>query len=307
MPNSFPPSNPNSSQNSATTPDYSQNPDSANTPDSANSPDSTNNASSNTGNSDNKIFLLHTLVYLINSPWLASFSKNYPRLGNLLAILIPVSGFFLGTGTTAVSPLIVSHDIKQEFQLSVCQEYEEMVEQNINVRQGKPSVKEIYTSVEQPIENTDDQLPFLCKYKVQYKDSRAEPEEISLDINPVYREFDWRGNSKNEKKIDLNRICGTAAIKEQMQNDAGGQKIKAGKIELRSPDERYPVFRWICHYTIDREEKTKQGINEGSIGLELDKYCERQAKEEGTNLTKFGYHYYKDPYSLYCVNPYPQN
>jgi len=102
MPNSFPPSNPNSSQNSATTPDYSPNPDSTNTPDSANSPDSTNNASSNTGNSDNKIFLLHTLVYLINNPWLAGFSKNYPRLGNLLAILIPVSSFFLGTGTTTV-------------------------------------------------------------------------------------------------------------------------------------------------------------------------------------------------------------
>jgi len=306
MPNSFPPSNPNSSQNSATTPDYSPNPDSTNTPDSANSPDSTNNASSNTGNSDNKIFLLHTLVYLINNPWLAGFSKNYPRLGNLLAILIPVSSFFLGTGTTTVPPVIEPPDIKQEFQLAVCQQYEEMVEQNVNIREGKPSVKEISTFVEQPIENTEYQLPFLCKYKVEYKDSRSETEEISLDVNPVYREFDWRGNSKNEKKIDLNSICGTAAIKEQMQNDAGDRKITAGTIQLRSPDERYPVFRWICKYTID-EETTEQGINEGSIGLELDKYCERQAKEEGTNLTKLAYHYYKDPYSLYCVNPYPQN
>ena len=126
--------------------------------------------------------------------------------------------------------------------------------------------------------------------------------------------------SYDEEKINMKRVCKDETIVSQMKKEAIGQKlfdeaakdsIIPGKPILLDKKDVYPVFRWVCSYSIKRvkENNSKYGglREEYQIGLNLDEYCENKAQKEQTKRIKPTHQNYNDPYSLYCTNPTSSN
>ncbi|KYC42458.1 hypothetical protein WA1_21070 [Scytonema hofmannii PCC 7110] len=244
------------------------------------------------------------------------------RLANFLQILPYLIGIVIFLGPIALliknwySATLNTQDLNEDFKTKVCENYKKLIqnrldiEGNTNASIGKPSI----------IDNKDDsninQLPFSCKYTILEGRTNLGSKEISIELNPLFPDLTNEINKEFEEKVDWQQVCKHETVIKQMEENAikvgiynkgKGDKILPGRPELLSTKKDvYPVFRWVCSYEIDKqgEDEGFQGRNTYKIDIKLESYCESKAKNEEIKRIKPTHHNYKDPYSLYCVNPH---
>ncbi|BAZ23213.1 hypothetical protein NIES4073_41010 [Kalymmatonema gypsitolerans NIES-4073] len=265
------------------------------------------------------IKFLSTIVNFITNPRLANFAQIYPFL---IPSLVGLITFILGLNSSGFFHSFNPQD--KDFQKQVCQTYEKNVTKRLQL-EGKVEGKTydwIETSFEDNKNNSDKNLlPFSCEYTIIKGTTELESKKNSIELNPLFPDLINDINDDFEKEIKMENVCDHETIKKQMEElstDKGdykkenGDRIVPGKPEfLTSKKEVYPVFRWVCNYKIIKKQTRQKPIltrSEDKIDLRLEDYCIQKAKDEGnTGRVKPTHHNYRDPYSLYCVNPTSPN
>jgi hypothetical protein len=126
-------------------------------------------------------------------------------------------------------------------------------------------------------------------------------------ISWAFYSSDFQNQTYQEEKINLEEVCESQTIKEAFRKEYPKENVEYYHVatpshRLRTDKPRvYPVFRWVCEF------RTKGGPSDikpptfRSVGLDLDEYCRQKYKAK--SLKKATHRNYKDPNSLYCVNP----
>jgi hypothetical protein len=125
-------------------------------------------------------------------------------------------------------------------------------------------------------------------------------------ISWAFYSSDFQNQTYQEKKINLGDVCKHETTKEEFRKEYPKENLEDYHVPISSHElstkkpKVYPVFRWVCQFK-------KTGTNRSpsddirSVGLNLDEYCRQEYKAE--SLYKATHRNYKDPNSLYCVNP----
>ncbi|MDB9454566.1 hypothetical protein [Dolichospermum circinale] len=126
-------------------------------------------------------------------------------------------------------------------------------------------------------------------------------------ISWAFYSSDFQNQTYQEAKINLEEVCIHETTKEAFRKRYPNKNLE--DYDLATPSHKlitdkplvYPVFRWVCEFKtkgsihgIDQQERLP-------VGLDLDKYCLQTYKDQ--SLKKATHRNYKDPNSLYCVNP----
>ena len=250
---------------------------------------------------------LSTIFNFITNPRLANFAQIYP-------FLIPLLTFILGLGLNS-SGFFHSLDSNK-----VCKSYEIRVIERLRI-EGHENISIETKSFVDNNSNRNQQMPFSCEYTIIEGATKLETKKISIELNPFFPDLINDIDDNFEKKIKMENLCEDETIKKQMEDMSKktedykkekGDKIVPEKPELlKSKKGVYPVFRWVCNYKIITKETQKNNFqtrSEEKIDLNLEEYCIQKAKDEGdTGRVKPTHHNYRDPYSLYCVNPTSPN
>ncbi len=254
------------------------------------------------------INFLSTIFNFITNSRLANFAQIYPFLIPLLLALATIIG-------------IVGLDLKASFAIlnsnQICKIYEIQVRERLRI-EGHENISIETKSFVDKNSNINQWLPFSCEYTIIENTTTLGSTKISIELNPLFPDLINDIDSNFEEEIKMDSVCAHETIKEQMEfwsREKGhykeGDKIVPGKAELlKSKKGLYPVFRWVCNYEIITQETQQNGLQartDHNIDLKLEKYCEKKAEENGKGRIKPTHHNYKDPYSLYCVKPYPPN
>jgi hypothetical protein len=133
-------------------------------------------------------------------------------------------------------------------------------------------------------------------------------------ISWAFYSSDFQNQTYQEKKINLGDVCIHETTKEAFRKEyerkvVKGETINVKDYHLATPSHKlstnkplvYPVFRWVCEF---RKEGNPHVTNQQEplpVGLNLDEYCQQKYKAE--SFKKATHRNYKDPNSLYCVNP----
>lgn len=136
-----------------------------------------------------------------------------------------------------------------------------------------------------------------------------------VEFNPLFPNLIKDIDPKYETRIYWGDVCTHTTIIKQIEAEAkskGYDKSRGDKIVPMGPkldqDKKgiYPVFRWVCKYKIQNptENPGFAPRDNLSIDIKLEDYCEEKAKQENNGNIKPTHRDYKDPYSLYCVNPH---
>lgn len=206
-----------------------------------------------------------------------------------------------------------------KFQNQVCQNNQELIKEHLEI--GEESSK-TNISPRVIVDNNSDMdfLPFHCEYSIEL-DNKKYYQQIYLRHSPVFSEYINENYKKNGIKMNMPGVCKHPSMKKQMieharknnsfYDEKKGDFIKAGKPEfLKGKTYAYPVHRWVCHYSIQRQVKGVQpasdlgGTSDFAIDLNLKDYCLKKSLDEGTNFKEPHYHDYDNPYSFYCTDPY---
>jgi hypothetical protein len=302
MPNS--PNKPDPDSSSKPDPDSSSKPD----PDSSNKANnlSISNLFSNLTN--------FPIDNLINNTFFAHFFNNHPFIANSLIFLI----ILLSSGN--LYQILISNKVSDsKFQEQVCQNNKLLIEERLQI-QEESSKPKISPRVIVDSNSDMDFLPFHCEYSIEL-DNNKYSEQIYLRHSPLFGEYINQNYNKNGIKMNMADVCKHPSIKKQMIEDAkknnpsyqekNGDIIKAGNPELlKRKTYAYPVHRWVCHYSIQRQVKGGQpapglvSTNDFAIDLNLKDYCLKKSKDEDTDFSEPHYHDYDNPYSFYCTDPY---
>lgn len=206
----------------------------------------------------------------------------------------------------------------------ICKLFEDKVKESIEIerlekeeKQGNIRITDIFTEKNKNISTNKQQLLSNCSYKAEDKNGNSFDKSVKLEVTPLFTESSNNTNF-NEEKIDLTKVCKHRTIKEQMKKIAietnqfnDGDEIIPGEISYKDNlKDVYPAFRWLCSYSIKKPNTSGQTSDyiiipgRVKIGLDLDIYCKERAKSRETRREKPTHKNYKDPYSLYCVNPH---
>jgi hypothetical protein len=218
-----------------------------------------------------------------------------------------------------IIPRISSKEEEVINSTQICNLFNDKIKERLELeKEGNESIGNI--SAVKDEENKDkQQLPFNCNYEIKKDNKLSNSKSISVEMNPLFTDFITE--SYDEEKINMKGVCKDDKIRSQMEQEAVTKRTydKAAKDEivpgkpilLDTRKDVYPVFRWVCSYSIKRlqENRSKYGrtTEEYTIGLNLEEYCESKARKEQTERTKPTHHNYNDPYSLYCANPTSSN
>jgi hypothetical protein len=308
MPNSSNKPDPDSS--SKPDPDSSSKPD----PDSSSKPDPDSSSKANNLSLSNLFSKISNLPIddLINNRFFAHFFSNHPFIANSLIVLI----LLLSSGN--LYQILINNKVSEsKFQEQVCQNNKEIIEEHLKIEEESSKPK-ISPQVIVDNNNEMDFLPFHCEYSIEL-DNKKYSQQIYLRNSPVFGEYLNQTYNNNGIKMNMADVCKHPSIKKQMIKDAqnnsynekNGDIIKPGKPELlKTKTYAYPVHRWVCHYSIQKQVKgvqTTPGLgstNDYKIDLNLKDYCLKKSTDENTNFSEPHYHDYENPYSFYCTDPY---
>ncbi|NEQ62450.1 MAG: hypothetical protein F6K53_35695 [Moorea sp. SIO4A1] len=257
------------------------------------------------------------LVDIISSDKLANLAKTYPLIFNLVA--------FSATLCTSMFLIIKNMysdlsrpDLDEKLKIEICNNYENLVEERLEI-EGYENVSLDFSPVDNKNNSHKNQLPFYCKYKITEANQNLISKELAIELNPIFTDYHNEINKDYQEKIDWKDVCSDPTITKQMKEQAkvnqwykDGDDIIPKGAELLDEIKKdvYPVFRWVCSYEIINQQVNNESyeiISEYKIDLNLEPYCESKAKQQKTNRIKPTHHYYKDPYSLYCVDPHYKN
>ncbi|GAB1543694.1 hypothetical protein NUACC21_63700 [Scytonema sp. NUACC21] len=203
----------------------------------------------------------------------------------------------------------------EDYKIKVCKSYEGLVEKRLKI-EGNADVSIETSFVDNKNTSNINILRFSCEYKIREGDKNLGSKEISIELNPLFPDLTNEINKGFEEEIDLQQVCQHEEIIQQMEKDAteqgfykkdNGDRILPGQpVLLETKKDVYPVFRWVCSYEIAKqgEKYGFQGRNTYNIDIDLEPYCKSISKNKAIKLEKPTHHNYKDPYSLYCVNPH---
>ena len=125
-------------------------------------------------------------------------------------------------------------------------------------------------------------------------------------ISWTFYSGDFQNQTYQEAKINLHDVCKHETTKEAFRERYPKENVENYYVAIPShklsTDKPlvYPVFRWVCQFKkAGTISVPSQDILE--TGLDLDKYCRQRYRAE--SLYKATHRNYKDPNSLYCVNP----
>jgi len=124
-------------------------------------------------------------------------------------------------------------------------------------------------------------------------------------ISWAFYSSDFQNQAYQEEKINFEEVCQSETIKKRMREideikpNLDKYNLSSGSPKLVENKRVYPVFRWVCEFEAKGETELKP--EPLKIGLDLDEYCRQKYKAE--SLKKATHRNYKDPNSLYCVNP----
>ena len=123
-------------------------------------------------------------------------------------------------------------------------------------------------------------------------------------ISWTFYSGDFQNQTYQEAKINLHDVCKHETTKEAFRERYPKENVENYYVAIPShklvENKRvYPVFRWVCEFEPKGETELKP--EPLKIGLDLDEYCQQKYKAE--SLKKATHRNYKDPNSLYCVNP----
>jgi len=291
-------------------------PNSPNKPD----PDSSNKPDPDSSNKDNNFSLSNLfsnitnfpLSSLINNTFFAHYFNNHPFIANSLIFLI-----ILLSGGNLYQILISNKISDSKFQNQVCQNNQKLIDEHLEIEE-ESSKKDILPRVIVDNNSDMDFLPFHCEYSIEL-DNKKYSKQIYLRHLPVFSEYINESYKKNGIRMNMKEVCQHPIMKNQMKSHAKsnnfiydekkGDIIKAGNPEiLKWKTYAYPVHRWVCHYSIQKQVKGDQppypGGTNPRIDLDLKPYCLKKSLDEGTNFKEPHYHDYDNPYSFYCTDPY---
>lgn len=122
-------------------------------------------------------------------------------------------------------------------------------------------------------------------------------------ISWAFYSSDFQNQTYQEAKINLEEVCQSETIKKRMRemeiDNLDKYNLSSGSPKLVENKRVYPVFRWVCEFEPKGETELKP--DPLKVGLNLDEYCLQTYKDQ--SLKKATHRNYKDPNSLYCVNP----
>lgn len=126
-------------------------------------------------------------------------------------------------------------------------------------------------------------------------------------ISWAFYSSDFQNQTYQEAKINLEEVCKHETTKEQFRKEYPGKNLKDYHVPISSHELRtdkpqvYPVFRWVCQFKKTGTDRSPSQESPLPVGLNLDEYCLQTYKDQ--SLKKATHRNYKDPNSLYCVNP----
>lgn len=127
-------------------------------------------------------------------------------------------------------------------------------------------------------------------------------------ISWTFYSSDFQNQTYQEAKINFGDVCKHETTKEAFRKKYPDKNLEDYHLAIPSHKLRtdnplvYPVFRWVCQF---KKRGMTHGTNDSQdispVGLNLDEYCRQEY--EAQSLYKATHRNYKDPNSLYCVNP----
>lgn len=248
-----------------------------------------------------------TIGDALSTPKVLSLLLAHPVIGNaLLGILI----FY--TGSSFAKEIVSKENTEVIKAADVCEKTKRSVAEQLSISPSESIDREqlSVSSAGEFSEGLKDPL-LSCTYKVETgKDYQHSEEVFALSYKMVPE-----GLTENieEEKIttgELESICRDKEVFEKQLALKYGNllkwNIKELGLELIDEPAIYPVFRWKCSYRLTSSLNQKQQKEPGPsdvehIGLNLNDYCSEKYGDRG--LTEAKYHDYRDPSSLYCVDP----
>lgn len=284
-------------------------------------PDSSNQPDPDSSNEANKLSLSNLFRKIIDSPidklisntFFAHYFNTHPFIANLSIFLI-----MLLSGGNLYQILTSNKIFELNLQNQVCQNNQQLIKEQLETEK-KSSKTNILQQVKVDNNSNMDFLPFHCEYSIEL-DNEKSFQQIYLRPSPVFGEYINEDYKNNGSKMNMPEVCKHPSMKKQMidaakknssYDEKNGDIIKQGKPELlKGKTYAYPVHRWVCHYSIQKQVKGVQpvpdlgGTSDFTIDLNLKDYCLKKSKDEGTNFKEPHYHDYDNPYSFYCTDPY---
>lgn len=254
---------------------------------------------------------------LINNTFFAHFFSGHPFIANSLIFLI----ILLSGGN--LYQIIISNKVSDlKFQNQVCQNNKELIEERVKIDEDSSKAK-ISPQVIADTNSDMNLLPFHCEYSIQLG-NQTYSQQIYLRQSPVFGEYINQPYNGNGNKMNMADVCKHPSIKMQMieyakKNNSYYDEKKRDIIIPRNPEllklkiSAYPVHRWVCHYSIQRQGNAVQPApggketNDFAIDLNLKDYCLKKSTDENTKFSEPHYHDYDNPYSFYCTDPYSRS
>ncbi|MFK0732400.1 MAG: hypothetical protein ACFKPT_00180 [Gloeotrichia echinulata GP01] len=258
---------------------------------------------------------LSRLWNLVTNDRIANFLSIYPVLANLFVVATPIVLLTLPGWISS----ILNAQINSDYKKKICEDSKSLVEERLKLEKKLTTIATIDRIFPEDKTVQKFRLPFSCKYMISQNQNNSVVQEIYLEITPLFTDLTQDISNDYEEKIDFEQVCKHPTIKKQMETAATKERyydpnrkdeILPGYPELLFEDKKqvYPVFRWRCTYDIKKQGENSpfKLITKHKIDIRLEDYCEDKSKNKSIKRLKPTHHHYKDPYSLYCVNPHAE-